>query len=139
MLQKQVFILETCYEGDGRDYSGNISVTETGQTCQDWSLDFPFKKNELANDPSVYPEKSLEGAGARCRNPFHGMKPWCYTTDPDTRWGFCNVPHCPSEENIYTSSHAFFSLYQLENQVALFFYQQSTAVRPGMAIIVQTY
>ena len=23
---------------------------------------------------------------------------WCYTTDPDSRWEYCNVPHCPGDK-----------------------------------------
>ena len=31
-----------------------------------------------------------------CRNTAGGSDPrvWCYTTDPNTRWDFCDVPQC---------------------------------------------
>ena len=29
-----------------------------------------------------------------CRNPDEEPKPWCYTTDPDKRWEFCDIPVC---------------------------------------------
>ena len=29
-----------------------------------------------------------------CRNPDNERMPWCYTTDPDTRWEYCKVPTC---------------------------------------------
>ena len=32
-----------------------------------------------------------------CRNPEgRGKHPWCYTTDPNMRWEYCNVPNCSS-------------------------------------------
>lgn len=32
-----------------------------------------------------------------CRNPDNERRPWCYTTDPDTRWEYCNVTRCGNE------------------------------------------
>lgn len=29
-----------------------------------------------------------------CRNPDNERMPWCYTTDPETRWEYCRVPRC---------------------------------------------
>lgn len=29
-----------------------------------------------------------------CRNPDNERSPWCYTTDPETRWEYCSVPSC---------------------------------------------
>ena len=29
-----------------------------------------------------------------CRNPDHEKMPWCFTTDPETRWEYCKVPSC---------------------------------------------
>lgn len=29
-----------------------------------------------------------------CRNPDNERQPWCYTTDPNTRWEYCQVPSC---------------------------------------------
>ena len=30
-----------------------------------------------------------------CRNPDgRGAAPWCYTTDPDVEWEYCDVPKC---------------------------------------------
>lgn len=29
-----------------------------------------------------------------CRNPDNQRKPWCYTTDSETRWEYCQVPTC---------------------------------------------
>ena len=36
-----------------------------------------------------------------CRNPTTDQKPWCYTTDPNKRWEFCDLPVCAYKgENI---------------------------------------
>ena len=34
-----------------------------------------------------------------CRNPAQcaGSSPWCYTTDPDKRWEYCEIPKCDRE------------------------------------------
>ncbi|XP_066288248.1 apolipoprotein(a)-like [Branchiostoma lanceolatum] len=74
---------------DGSDYRGNLSVTRTGKTCQRWDVDFPHDRRYR---PDEYPEL-VENY---CRNP--GVDEaflWCYTTDPSTRWQYCNNPACP--------------------------------------------
>lgn len=29
-----------------------------------------------------------------CRNPDGELRPWCFTTDPNKRWEFCDIPRC---------------------------------------------
>lgn len=29
-----------------------------------------------------------------CRNPDGEPRPWCFTTDPNKRWEFCDIPRC---------------------------------------------
>ena len=38
----------------------------------------------------------IDGLGDHnyCRNPDGEPKPWCYTTDPNVRFEFCDVPFC---------------------------------------------
>ncbi|XP_035682841.1 plasminogen-like [Branchiostoma floridae] len=69
----------------GSDYRGNVSVTISGKTCQRWDVNFPHKYTFLPED---YPEL-VENY---CRNPDGQPGPWCYTTDPNTRWKFCCNP-----------------------------------------------
>ncbi|XP_030576884.1 plasminogen-like isoform X2 [Archocentrus centrarchus] len=97
-----------CVTGEGAAYQGTIAVTVTGKTCQRWSAQTPHKHNQ---NPENYPCKGLDNN--YCRNPNNERMPWCYTTDPDTRWEYCNVPRCgaargpddpatpPKEENCY--------------------------------------
>jgi hypothetical protein len=73
-----------CYEGNGATYTGGTSTTVNGKVCQMWALDSPHSHgyNSL---PFNY-----------CRNPDGEPWPWCYTTDPNTRWEACSqIPQCP--------------------------------------------
>ncbi|XP_063681522.1 plasminogen-like [Bolinopsis microptera] len=75
-----------CLEGNGVSYIGNVSVTEGGFQCQEWSKQVP----------NPHPYYGL-GEHNHCRNP-NGIKakPWCYITNPDqsSQWDFCDVPVC---------------------------------------------
>ncbi|XP_041106427.1 plasminogen-like isoform X2 [Polyodon spathula] len=82
----------TCATGDGSSYRGNISVTESGKTCQAWDADIPQKHSRTSEN---YPCKGLEKN--YCRNPDNERMPWCYTTDPSTRWEYCKVPRCDAQ------------------------------------------
>uniref|UniRef100_W5NFF8 Plasminogen n=1 Tax=Lepisosteus oculatus TaxID=7918 RepID=W5NFF8_LEPOC len=85
----------TCASGDGSAYRGTIGVTESGKACQSWSSQHPHKHSRT---PENYPCKGLELN--YCRNPDSERMPWCYTTDPNTRWEYCKVPTCGDEPSI---------------------------------------
>ena len=39
-----------------------------------------------------------------CRNPEGDSKgPWCYTTDPSVRWGYCHIPDCDTCDILNTA------------------------------------
>ena len=82
---------DSCSFGNGQSYRGNISVTQSGHTCQPWSSQCPHRHHRT---PNKFPE--LENAGSACRNPGGQapLGPWCYTTNPSVRWEYCNVPVC---------------------------------------------
>ncbi|XP_058880230.1 plasminogen-like isoform X2 [Acipenser ruthenus] len=82
----------TCVTGDGSSYRGTISVTESGKTCQAWDAHIPQKHLRTSEN---YPCKGLEKN--YCRNPDNERMPWCYTTDPATRWEYCKVPRCDTQ------------------------------------------
>ncbi|KAL7534072.1 hypothetical protein ACHAWF_004711 [Thalassiosira exigua] len=78
-----------CDDVEQVDYRGDVSVTETGRTCQDWD----------SNSPHVHDYTSANYPGAdlyenECRSPTGGI-PWCYTSDPNKEWEYCRVPSCP--------------------------------------------
>ena len=77
--------------GNGHGYQGGISVTASGLPCQQWSVQGPQKH---IITPNTYAE-DLKDSSVFCRNPGGlGERPWCYTTDLQTRWEYCNVPKC---------------------------------------------
>jgi len=67
------------------DYKGKISKTKSGIECQKWSSNQPHKP---------YGSFGSIGDHNYCRNPDKGDGPWCYTTDPNKRWEYCDVPIC---------------------------------------------
>ncbi|XP_055362620.1 apolipoprotein(a)-like [Betta splendens] len=79
----------TCASGNGEAYRGTLSKTLSGKTCQKWS-------DQAPHSPNYTPQKNPRGGlvGNFCRNPNGNWWPWCYTTDPNTRWEFCNVARC---------------------------------------------
>ena len=80
-----------CYnkEDKGELYDGEANVTITRKTCQAWDN----------VTPHFHPLTSLYRPYLEdhnyCRNPERrGTQPWCYTTDPDTRWEYCSISVC---------------------------------------------
>merc|ERR1712029_339002 len=75
------------------DYRGTISETASGRTCQRWDSNEPHSHSrKRANYPNAGLEENY------CRNPDGEPASWCYTTDPDKRWDFCDVPVCDCHE-----------------------------------------
>ena len=86
-----------CYTDDGKSYTGTVSVTESGITCQNWVSDCPHERQDEVKDPSSFPESNLADAHNYCRNPAFRDKPWCYTMDTGKNWEYCEIPKCPGE------------------------------------------
>lgn len=77
----------------GEDYEGSKSVSKSGKTCQRWDTQTPH--SHTRNNVNDFPESQLEDAANYCRNPDNEPDgPWCYTTDPNKRWEYCDVPLC---------------------------------------------
>ncbi|XP_007484920.1 plasminogen isoform X2 [Monodelphis domestica] len=92
LFEKRMYLSE-CKSGNGRSYRGTWSKTKSGITCQKWGDNSPHVPNY---SPNLYPNEGLEKN--YCRNPDNDPKgPWCYTTDPDTRYEYCDVPECEDE------------------------------------------
>jgi len=77
-----------CYNGDG--YLGTINTTAAGKPCQRWDSLTPHDHKTLLSER--YPNLDEN----YCRSTDSGASPWCYTTDPDSRWEYCTVPQCES-------------------------------------------
>ena len=69
------------------DYRGKLSKTKSGRTCQKWTAQKPHSHTRT---PEKYPNKGL-GDHNYCRDPDGEGTIWCYTTDSDKRWGYCNI------------------------------------------------
>ena len=63
-------------------YTGKANTTESGRTCQIWSLNTPHEHR--FNDV---------GEHNYCRDPI-GLGLVCITTDPQKYWEYCDVPLC---------------------------------------------
>ena len=76
-------------------YNGVESQTSSGKTCQHWTETSPHNPNAASKNPANFPDDSIADASNYCRNPDStSAGPWCYTTDPGTRWQYCDVPLC---------------------------------------------
>jgi apolipoprotein a len=82
--------LTDCYT-TSNSYIGTKSTTEYGITCQRWDTDTPHITKA---DMTFPPGETATDAVNYCRDPDMIGAPWCYTTDPNTRWRVCGIPHC---------------------------------------------
>lgn len=89
VLPEQTPVVQECYEGNGESYRGTSSITITGKKCQPWSSMTPHRHKKT---PQNFPDAGL--TMNYCRNPDADKSPWCYTTDPEVRWEFCNLEKC---------------------------------------------
>ncbi|CAB4045289.1 Hypothetical predicted protein [Paramuricea clavata] len=87
--RKESLKKEDCLYLNGSSYHGNISVTASGISCQSWTEQCPHR-HTMNN---TYRE--LNNAENYCRNPQNsGQRPWCFTTDRNKRWEYCDIPKC---------------------------------------------
>ncbi|CAG0896611.1 unnamed protein product [Darwinula stevensoni] len=84
----------------GKEYVGTKNETETGRPCLPWdsqshrepwgfsnSSEIAYKDHFLNRDLSIHKNY--------CRNPgFHRERPWCFVSDPNVQWEYCDVPFC---------------------------------------------
>ncbi|NXM02463.1 PLMN protein, partial [Tyrannus savana] len=85
----QVPLTEECYRGKGQSYRGTTSITASGKKCQAWNSMFPHWHEKT---PDKFPDADLRDN--YCRNPDGDNSPWCFTTDPNTLWEYCNLKRC---------------------------------------------
>lgn len=82
-----------CYVNpNATDYRGTVATTRSGKTCQKWNAQTPHKH---VLTPESYPDVGL-GDHNYCRNPGQELPnnvgfAWCYTTDPNLRWEYCDI------------------------------------------------
>uniref|UniRef100_A0A3B4FR58 Kringle domain-containing protein n=1 Tax=Pundamilia nyererei TaxID=303518 RepID=A0A3B4FR58_9CICH len=87
-----------CVNGKGIDHRGTKSITRSGKVCQRW--------NQTTHMMYCIQQPSPSLESNFCRNPDElSDGPWCYTTDPNTRWEYCDISSCTG------SIHKSFILY----------------------------
>lgn len=71
-------------DSQGKLYFGTHNFAKNGDQCQRWDSQTPHKHSVSAlSDQDNY-----------CRSADNEKWPWCYTTNPDKRWDYCNIPAC---------------------------------------------
>ncbi|XP_033728203.1 plasminogen-like [Pecten maximus] len=66
-------------------YTGRVSCTLTGHTCQRWDSDEPHAHSAFRGRSDLENWCQIGGED----------RPWCYTTSPRVIWDFCPVRECP--------------------------------------------
>lgn len=70
-----------------KNYSGKVSCTVTGRTCQVWKAIWP-------HIPLILPPVRADRSTNYCRAIGDEIRPWCYTTSFWVRWEYCPVHEC---------------------------------------------
>lgn len=79
-----------CIQGQGEGYRGTSNTIWNGIPCQRWDSQYPHKHDIT---PENFKCKDLREN--YCRNPDGAESPWCFTTDPNIRVGYCSqIPKC---------------------------------------------
>ena len=89
-----ILVEMVCRSGAGQDYAGTVSKTRSDKTCQRWDSQSPHSHDYT--DITTFPDDAFSDVNNFCRSPDGDSGgPWCYTTDPDTQWEYCDIPICP--------------------------------------------
>ena len=76
----------------GVNYAGSVGITRSGRLCQRWDAQTPHTHNVTT---AMLPDVSVTEAEAFCRSPDQDRNgPWCFTTDPQVVWEYCDIPTC---------------------------------------------
>ena len=79
---------------------GTLSVTAGGKTCQSWSSQTPHEQPYTFGN--MFPDGEMSLVKNYCRNPSdYSDGPWCYTTDPNITWQYCDIPTCDTSKTIH--------------------------------------
>ena len=95
ILSAWLYIIVDCrISTTGYRYTGTVNHTVAGIPCQRWDTNSPHHNNY--NNPEDYAGHvtTLSDLENYCRSPADDYAPWCYTTDEDERWDYCDIPKC---------------------------------------------
>ncbi|CAG0903228.1 unnamed protein product [Darwinula stevensoni] len=81
----------------GREYIGKVSKMESGKECLRWDTQpngtpDDFLENVTYSDH--FPNLDTWSHNNYCRNPSGRERPWCFVTDEDVEWEYCDIPMC---------------------------------------------
>ena len=94
LLSLLVEKLMGCWDGqNSQKYTGFVSWTKNGRTCQSWTAQEP-QEHRFKTDDFFPLDGSVADAENNCRDPDNDGTPWCYTTNKDIRWEYCDIPIC---------------------------------------------
>jgi len=86
---------------------------EFGYTCQKWTAQSPHKHRFT---PSEHPDAGL-GDHNYCRNPDGKRQMWCYTTDKDKVWDYCDPVPVHSLPDVCDPDYSDKPLYNTETEM----------------------
>ena len=69
-------------------------TSEKGLTCQNWSWNRPHRPNPQILNGLYSQGDNLNDNFCRIADPSD-PRPWCYTTDPNVRFDYCDCPGSP--------------------------------------------
>nr|XP_033815652.1 hepatocyte growth factor isoform X2 [Geotrypetes seraphini] len=98
-IENATDITTECTRGQGEGYRGFMNVTYSGTPCQRWDSQYPHQHNFTPEN-----HKCKDLTENYCRNPDGEESPWCFTTNPNIRIGYCTqIPMC----DVFTAEECY--------------------------------
>ena len=91
ILEGCLIFSDVCWSNSS-SWTAKISRTISGRACQAWKSDYPHK--HIFHDDMMFPDGNESLASNYCRDPDGKGAPWCFTTDIEVPWQFCDAPPC---------------------------------------------
>ncbi|CAG0893484.1 unnamed protein product [Darwinula stevensoni] len=73
----------------GKEYMGRMNKTETGKDCLRWDS----KPYDKPNDFEI-----------AISNPAMKERPWCFVSDRNIQWEYCDIPFCEDKDEVHLPS-----------------------------------
>ncbi|CAC5393643.1 PLG [Mytilus coruscus] len=95
-----------CYhERLSKKYMGKRTCGLSGTSCQLWNQQSPHMHSHVSSD---FPDLDIDLAMNYCRDPAGTRgEPWCYTTNQNITWEFCEIPQCAVIKGGQTASRDY--------------------------------
>ncbi|CAG0884308.1 unnamed protein product [Darwinula stevensoni] len=85
----------------GREYIGTKDKTETGKECLRWDSmphGIPKDFSSIEDYEGHFPNRDSWSQENFCRNPSGKERPWCFVSDPEIMWEYCDIPMCDDKD-----------------------------------------